>query len=279
MGRTPQSATGLYGKLPARGDFVTLNLPRAFVEPWDGWVQAGMVASRAALGVDWLDCYLTAPVWKFALAPSVCGPVGMAGLMIPSVDAVGRYFPLVVATEVPDRPPAEIATGGGTWYRDGEDCALACLDPALDLASLAERLGAMVWNPETMPAGDDAVPISVRETHGATWYTLNVAGAGNTLATMPAAIPEQAGGLRVPADHRSLWWTRGSDKVAPSVVVVPGSLSPTLFTSFLCADSNDGAVDDGAGWEADGLGSTSPEAEPPAQHHRHRRSGRRSMGA
>ena len=37
---------GLYGKLPARGDFVTRRLDRGFVEAWDDWLQQAILASR-----------------------------------------------------------------------------------------------------------------------------------------------------------------------------------------------------------------------------------------
>ena len=32
--------TGLFGKLPAHGDFVRRHLPRSFVTPWDEWLWA-----------------------------------------------------------------------------------------------------------------------------------------------------------------------------------------------------------------------------------------------
>ncbi len=42
--------TAFYGKLPAKGDFITRNLPRDFIDRWDDWLQSGMHASREALG-------------------------------------------------------------------------------------------------------------------------------------------------------------------------------------------------------------------------------------
>ena len=96
---------GFYGKLPARGDFVSRRLPRSFVEPWDAWLQQGFASSRDHLGDGWLEAYLTSPIWRFVLAPGVCGPAGVAGVVMPSVDSVGRYFPLTIAQ------PTERATG------------------------------------------------------------------------------------------------------------------------------------------------------------------------
>ncbi|MET0382001.1 MAG: type VI secretion system-associated protein TagF, partial [Burkholderiaceae bacterium] len=88
---------GFYGKLPSEGDFVSRRLPWEFTTVWDEWLQQGMAASRQTLGGRWLDLYLSAPVWRFQLAPGVCGPLGWRGLFFASVDRVGRYFPLTIA--------------------------------------------------------------------------------------------------------------------------------------------------------------------------------------
>lgn len=91
------TAIGLYGKLPAHGDFVRRALPKSFVDPWDAWLQAGMAAARAALGEAWEDAWRDGPVWRFALPAGACGPEAVAGVLVPSVDSVGRRFPLTLA--------------------------------------------------------------------------------------------------------------------------------------------------------------------------------------
>lgn len=91
-------AVGFYGKLPARGDFVRVGLPRDFVDPWDRWLQSVIAGSRALIGDDaWLQLYLESPVWRFVLPPGVCGEMAVLGVMLPSVDKAGRYFPLTFA--------------------------------------------------------------------------------------------------------------------------------------------------------------------------------------
>ena len=80
---------GWFGKLPSLGDFASRRLPDAFVQPWDRWLQRGMLAARAELGEQrWLDVYLVAPVLRFWLAPGLLGSEGWAGLMMPSVDRI-----------------------------------------------------------------------------------------------------------------------------------------------------------------------------------------------
>ncbi len=90
-------AVGFYGKLPARGDFVRAGLPRDFTDRWDDWLQSVIAGSRALMGEAWLPAFLEAPVWRFALPPGMCGERAALGLMLPSVDKAGRYFPLTFA--------------------------------------------------------------------------------------------------------------------------------------------------------------------------------------
>jgi len=95
---------GWFGKLPAHGDFVRARLPEDTVAAWDGWVRAGLAASREALGERWLAAFLEAPVWRFRIAPGLLGAAGLAGVMAPSVDRAGRYFPLMLGAAM-ERPP------------------------------------------------------------------------------------------------------------------------------------------------------------------------------
>lgn len=93
---------GYFGKLPTLGDFVQQVLPQDFVNPWHEWVQRSMAAARESLGEEFLNYYLNCPSWKFLLSPGVCGLQAVAGLTIPSVDKVGRYFNFTFATILPE---------------------------------------------------------------------------------------------------------------------------------------------------------------------------------
>lgn len=97
----PQARAGLFGKLPARGDFVRENLPRDFTDAWDSWWLRGMADTQARYGEDWREAWLEAPVWRFVLPPGLCGAGGVLGLWMPSVDRAGRYSPLTIAATAP----------------------------------------------------------------------------------------------------------------------------------------------------------------------------------
>ena len=95
-----EECAGFYGKIPSLGDFVSRRLPRRFITPWETWLQEAMANSRQQLGDSWLDNYLTSPMWRFALTPGICGESGWAGIIMPSVDRVGRYYPFTLATRL-----------------------------------------------------------------------------------------------------------------------------------------------------------------------------------
>ncbi len=133
---------GLYGKLPARRDFVTVGLPRAFVALWDPWLQRGLAAGRAAFGTAWLDGYLAAPIWRFRLGPELCGfPV--LGALMASVDGAGRCFPLTLAACGPPggRDPAPDRVADSPWFTAVEDLLLSSLDEGGSLEAVVEGLG------------------------------------------------------------------------------------------------------------------------------------------
>jgi type VI secretion system protein ImpM len=123
------SPPGFYGKLASRGDFVTRGLVPGFTRPWDVWLSAAMQASEQQLGNEWLRAYLVSPLWRFALAAGVCGPNAVVGVLMPSIDRVGRYFPLTVAqTLEPGQSVASVAGGSDAWFGVVEELMLSTLD-------------------------------------------------------------------------------------------------------------------------------------------------------
>ena len=132
---------GFYGKLPARGDFVRSGLPRDFTDPWDEWLQSVMTGSQTLMGDAWLPAFLEAPVWRFALPPGMCGALAVLGLMLPSVDRAGRYFPLTFAALSPRGIVVETAEA---WL---DTCEAAGRD-ALELDTSPQELAAALGAPD-----------------------------------------------------------------------------------------------------------------------------------
>lgn len=175
------SPVGFFGKLPARGDFVRRRLPAGLVQRWHDWLQQGLAASREVLGAAWTDLYLTAPLWRFAMAGDA------AGLWMPSIDQVGRHFPLLLAVPL----PAEVAAAGFAaantgWYDALEATALTALDAGRGLDEFDHAVASL---PSPRPA-------AANPPGGGEWWT-----AGSPAV---AACRHAAGGLPPSAGFAAL---------------------------------------------------------------------------
>lgn len=134
---------GLYGKLPAHGDFVIRNLPTSFVNEWDQWLQQLMTGTRERIGEEWLNIYLTSPLWRFALSPGVIDGSVWAGILMPSVDRVGRYFPFSIVLRLPGATnPLEFISSRSEWFGEMEGLALSALHGQITLDELCEGMAA-----------------------------------------------------------------------------------------------------------------------------------------
>ena len=197
--------TGYFGKVSTHGDFVTRRLPGPLVEAWDGWLQGCLQASLTQLGADWLKRYLTSPVWRFAIAPGVLGPEGLGGVMMPSVDRVGRYFPLMIAaTGAP--PLLDWLQRQGDWFDAIDDLARASLDAGFTLAHFDTAPG---------PAAATDAPAP-----GTAWR-------------LPLADDVTAAVASVALQGHSLWWSEGAPGIDASLLVCRGMPQPESFAAML----------------------------------------------
>lgn len=130
----PGTQPGWFGKLPGMGDFAHRRLPEAFRERWDHWLQTGLLQLRHQ-HADWTAHYLQSPLWFFVLAPQVAGARPWIGVLMPSVDGVGRYFPFTIACElaVPLQGLSQALWAEMLrWWQHAAQCALAALEQDLD---------------------------------------------------------------------------------------------------------------------------------------------------
>ncbi|WP_415226553.1 type VI secretion system-associated protein TagF [Psychromonas sp.] len=128
---------GLYGKLPGYGDFIHRNLPAKFLTAWDDWLQLFIAGSKEQMGDNWLDIYLTSPIWRFVLSAGVVDENHWAGIVLPSVDQVGRYYPFSIAIPLPgDINPLEFISVNARWYQHIEELALQALEGEFSIEEL-----------------------------------------------------------------------------------------------------------------------------------------------
>jgi type VI secretion system protein ImpM len=145
---------GLFGKLPARGDFVRENLPRDFTDIWDAWWQRGLGETQRLPRDEWIAAWLEAPVWRFLLPPGLCGRNGVLGIWLPSVDKAGRYSPLTIAATAPgDWAPSVGAMT--SFLAAAEQSGRDALEHDLAPADLLQRiLDAFIASDAPAPAPD-----------------------------------------------------------------------------------------------------------------------------
>jgi type VI secretion system protein ImpM len=219
---------GFFGKLPAHGDFIDRGLPRAFIDPWDQWLQAALANSRELLGGAWLSHYMVGPIWRFALAGGLCGQSAWRGLLMPSVDRVNRYFPLTLAIAEPAQAsPLAALAGNGAWFEACEEAALSALDPSVDADALAQRLSAI----EVPATGPTRARVSCPRygADGASAWHFGLP--DDTGAGLADIVAEAL--LRQDYPQVSLWWTTGSEAVSPSLLIHRGMPSIHDFAALL----------------------------------------------
>ncbi len=144
------STVGAFGKLPARGDFISLGLPAGFADPWHAWLVRGLAAARARLGEAFAAAWHTAPAWHFVLPAGAVGGVRAAGVLLPSADAVQRLFPLTLATVSADLPALSVLLAAADWFAGLEAHARAAQAPALDLPGWAAALEGLALGSPTL---------------------------------------------------------------------------------------------------------------------------------
>ncbi|HYS14557.1 MAG TPA: type VI secretion system-associated protein TagF [Burkholderiaceae bacterium] len=213
-------AAGWYGKIPALGDFASRRLPTEFTQRWDAWLARAIETSQAALGGAWLDTYLSGPLWRFALSPGIIDARFWFGVLMPSVDRVGRYFPLTIATATA-LPPSPPLAALEQWYERAATAALGCLTPGASverLESALASLGALNFYPSDVSiTASDAVLARLP------------AAQGLEQAFAHAAAPLLLRDLR----GASYWWARFEGIAPPAVVVHRGLPDAATFVRLL----------------------------------------------
>jgi type VI secretion system protein ImpM len=219
--------TGWYGKLPSLGDFASRRLAPSFIEPWDDWLAGGLATWREASPDGWLDAYLASPSWRFVLMPGCLGGTSdaWAGVLMPSVDRVGRYFPLTLVRALPALPAdAQQLDGLQRWLHRLDDLALDVLHDDWTVEQLEAELPRLGhWAPPALPA----TPPRIALPGPAEMIELD---AGVGAATLLAGVAQQ--GL-LDALHGHALWLSDDGAGAPALRITHGLPSGAGFPALL----------------------------------------------
>lgn len=212
---------GLFGKYPGKRDFAAHNLPGQILRPLEDWLQAGVAASRQVLGNLWQDRFLVQPFWNFRLGKAIVG-VDCVGTFMPSVDGVGRYFPLC-ALAWPDAEeegyPLAAIFEYEDWLANIQTRLLSTLDDG-NSSSPSEIIEAIAPPPSLATRKPGPLKIS-----------------GNDFAApllRAARISLYAAELS--EDEMTIWWASRSNSTAPQLIASKGMPDPYLFCG------NDGGI-------------------------------------
>jgi type VI secretion system protein ImpM len=216
---SPLSGVGFCGKLQSHGDFVRRRVPSTLLRRWEEWADAAMAAIRRHLGDNWPGSYLNSPIWRFAVSANCCGERPFLGIMMPSVDKVGRYHPLTILAALEATAcAASIAVESTSWYADMEVIALSALEDAFSFAEFDARLAGAA-----IPSGTAVAPL----------------GTGRPAAFSGACDRAAAGVLAGILDAKSvpysLWWTVGSGGQPDLYCGYAGLPAPEDFRDLMLA--------------------------------------------
>ena len=209
----PAFGPGFFGKLPSHGDFVSRELARSFVQPWDHWLQRGLSTAWSRVGNHWPQLFQDGPLWRFALQAGVCGEAAVAGVLVPSQDRSGRSFPLSIAAAVP--PGADLGllpVAAAGWFGRLETLSQRTLAQGLDADALQHELLQIGNVPESSPSSfAAALP-------GQVGWQVPLPPAPAPALVWPAVVHEMVRLLEAPF---SLWWTLGTATIPPCLLVCP----------------------------------------------------------
>lgn len=248
MGLPMPGGLGFFGKLPGVGDFVQRRLSADFVTRWDAHFQRVLAAIQQQLGPQWTQVYDRGPVWRFILAPGVCGQRAWAGVMGPAMDRVGRRFPMVLGGAI-DETLGDVAQvlRSQAWFAalerlhrqsQGAEAPgaetfsdwIAAVPAAPGLSDAAEASLAVDWR----DAGHGVLPACPPD--------------GNWLAQLWERLPEQRG-----AD--ALWWSVGDPRTVGGVRLTRGLPGVAAYLGMLGAAP-------GVPWEGAANGDDHPPPPP-----------------
>ena len=222
---------GLYGKLPSKRDFVAVAMPRPVLAVLEPWLQGGLSASRLHLGEAWQETFLRAPIWRFWLGAEICGGTTVAGAFMPSVDGVGRYFPLAVlaCAEAPNAIPPPELDPQDAWFAAAETLLLSALEPGATFEAMAEALDRL---PPALDRIGAAPPEGMVRLPDGTILT----------AAASANLPAKLAAVRIEDYARAystttVWWTIGGEDFPPLALIGQRMPDPYVFISLLTGGS------------------------------------------
>ncbi|WP_174300571.1 type VI secretion system-associated protein TagF [Caulobacter sp. S45] len=216
---------GLFGKTPAAGDFLRLNLPAGTASVLDAWIEAGL-AHLAAQATDWAHGFADAPAWRFVTTAGEAGPSPLAGVVAPSRDRVGRSFPCMALAPLDGLEP-QAAVACTPWF-DRAEAAVAVARDGGTPDALAVKFAAL-----GAPRADDLDVLSLRARSTDDGLFLDVRSGPDGRAVTLQAVLETT----PLASGASLWWRHTG--AGAKVLMTPGLPGREAFAALFRASEGE----------------------------------------
>ncbi len=179
---------GVYGKLPSHPDFVSANVSSEITVELYEWLQHVIHHSKEQLNEsEWLSSYLISPIWRVYYPSKSNKYDPWIGIMLPSVDAIGRYFPLFFIFQVDAEKlrGAWLFQEASTLFNVMENVGIAALQQRLSLDQVMSLLEEKTKNFELgealMPPNairkeqytiDKLCSLSIADLTGSLWWSM-----------------------------------------------------------------------------------------------------------
>lgn len=223
------SNLGFFGKIPLTGDFIHRRISSVFMNRWDDWLKVNILHSQDQLGERWLPIYSQSPMWRFCIAPGIIDNNAHLGVMIPSVDSVGRYFPLTVAQTIDAKAiPFMLSDTANQWFQNIEDLLLDLLEgyePNLQVfdAKIAALQPKWIDAVNEIPSGQS----SLEKTFNLRLEVSSAESINHSLSSfMLSNLLESNKGF-------TFWWNEGSEAYQPSVLLSDKLPTADHFSALL----------------------------------------------
>ncbi|GAA4359913.1 type VI secretion system-associated protein TagF [Kangiella marina] len=198
-------------------------------EYFDSWLQSAINISQKQIGESWLKHYLTSPIWRFIIKHEAMD-TDIVGFMMPSIDKVGRYYPLFML-EVFKEGKLSGEDLHCKSFEELEELAVSTLDGAGESSSFFDAL-----NQAGFPLFEERPPVS---------EILNRLDASERVIEKDVMNylwqqRESFSSYWFEGDEerhcKGIWWTEGSKSVKPSLIYCCGLPPAEGFSAMLDGD-------------------------------------------
>lgn len=219
-----------FGKLPSQGDFVGRRMPHAVLTGWDEWMRSGLESLRNEVCSNWEQRFVHSPLWFF-LSPALAGGLPVVGVLAPSVDRVGRCYPIAVMA-VAEQARTDFASDAAvTRFLSGaRDAVINARRLPLSADQLDAQL-AQLCSPFASPASAPAEALIDA-------LLADLQGAEREVTGTAAELPNMDWrAMRRQAPQATLWWISPTPMFPRDELIHHGPLGRPLFTRLFKGQS------------------------------------------